>query len=294
MNYCPHCGASIGETAAFCSGCGKSLTTEAKPASFGKGVAAAVVGLSLLVGVLWATMSSNSADRRRGAPVASAAEGASVASAAEGASVASAAEVERAADVASPDVVVEEPGFVGKLLGQEPRIFLTIANGEPLALELGSAISTETATSGDTFTATLAKAILVEEREALPKGTELWGHIAHAQRSDKVKGRAELTLELDRLVLGGGEELLIAAAPMRFEARSETKKDAAKIGGATGIGALVGAIVGGKKGAAIGAGVGAGAGTGVVLSTRGEEINLPEGTQLKTNLTTTLTVEQKE
>ena len=191
MNYCPHCGASIGETAAFCSGCGKSLTTEAKPASFGKGVAAAVVGLSLLVGVLWATMSSNSADRRRGAPVASAAEGASVASAAEGASVASAAEgasvasaaeVERAADVASPDVVVEEPGFVGKLLGQEPRIFLTIANGEPLALELGSAISTETATSGDTFTATLAKAILVEEREALPKGTELWGHIAHAQR----------------------------------------------------------------------------------------------------------------
>ena len=285
MNYCPHCGASIGETAAFCSGCGKSLTTEAKPASFGKGVAAAVVGLSLLVGVLWATMSSNSADRRRGAPVASAAEGASVASAAE---------VERAADVASPDVVVEEPGFVGKLLGQEPRIFLTIANGEPLALELGSAISTETATSGDTFTATLAKAVLVEEREALPKGTELWGHIAHAQRSDKVKGRAELTLELDRLVLGGGEELLIAAAPMRFEARSEAKKDAAKIGGATGIGALVGALVGGKKGAAIGAGVGAGAGTGVVLSTRGEEIHLPEGTQLKTKLTTTLTVEQKE
>ena len=204
------------------------------------------------------------------------------------------AEVERAADVASPDVVVEEPGFVGKLLGQEPRILLTIANGEPLALELGSAISTETATSGDTFTATLAKAILVEEREALPKGTELWGHIAHAQRSDKVKGRAELTLELDRLVLGGGEELLIEAEPMRFEAQSEAKKDAAKVGGATGIGALVGAIVGGKKGAAIGAGVGAGAGTGVVLSTRGEEIHLPEGTQLKTNLTTTLTVEQKE
>ncbi len=285
MNYCPHCGASIGETAAFCSGCGKPLTAEAKPASFGKGVAAAVVGLSLLVGVLWATMSSNSADRRRGAPVASAAEGAPVASAAE---------VERAADVASPDVVVEEPGFVGKLLGQEPRILLTIANGEPLALELGSAISTETATSGDTFTATLAKAILVEEREALPKGTELWGHIAHAQRSDKVKGRAELTLELDRLVLGGGEELLIEAEPMRFEAQSEAKKDAAKVGGATGIGALVGAIVGGKKGAAIGAGVGAGAGTGVVLSTRGEEIHLPEGTQLKTNLTTTLTVEQKE
>ena len=150
------------------------------------------------------------------------------------------------------------------------------------------------ATSGDTFTATLAKAILVKEREAVPKGTELSGHIAHAQRSDKVKGRAELTLELDRLVLPDGEELLIEAEPMRFVARSTTKKDATKIGGATGVGALVGAIIGGKKGAAIGAGVGAGAGTGVVLSTRGDEIHLSEGTVLKTNLAMALTIEQKE
>ena len=273
MNYCPHCGASISGTAAFCSGCGKSLTAGSRPKHL---VAGAVVGLSLIVGILWATMGSNSADRRRGAPVASASE------------------VEAVADVASPDVVVEEPGFVGKLLGQEPRIFLTIADGEPLALELSSAISTETATSGDTFTATLAKAILVQEREALPKGTELAGHIAHAQRSDKVKGRAELTLELDRVFLEDGEELLIEAKPMRFEAQSSKKQDATKIGGATGAGALIGAIIGGKKGAAIGAGVGAGAGTGVVLSTRGEEIHLREGTQLSTNLTATLTVEQKE
>ncbi|TDI38009.1 MAG: zinc ribbon domain-containing protein [Acidobacteria bacterium] len=273
MNYCPHCGASIGGTAAFCSGCGKSLSAAAKPVHL---VAAGVVALSLLVGILWATMGSNSADRRRGGPVASADE------------------VETAADVASPDVVVEEPGFVGKLLGQKPRVFLTIGDGEPLALELTSAISTETATSGDTFTATLVKAILVDDREALPRGTELSGHIAHAQRSDKVKGRAALTLELDRLVLGDGEELLIEAEPMRFEAQSTTKKDATKIGGAAGAGALIGAIFGGKKGAAIGAGVGAGAGTGVVLSTRGDELVLPEGTQLKTNLTTTLTVEQME
>jgi hypothetical protein len=81
---------------------------------------------------------------------------------------------------------------------------------------------------------------------------------------------------------------------MRFQAQSTTRKDVTKIGGATGAGALIGAIIGGKKGAAIGAGIGAGAGTGVVLSTRGEELVLPEGTQLKTNLTTTLTVEQIE
>ena len=125
MNYCPHCGASIGGTAAFCPGCGKSLTAAKKSVHLAAGAA---VGLTLLVGLLWATMGSNSADRQRGGPVASADE------------------VETATDVGSPDVVVEEPGFVGKLLGQEPRILLTIAEGEPLALELTSAISTETAT----------------------------------------------------------------------------------------------------------------------------------------------------
>ena len=80
-------------------------------------------------------------------------------------------------------------------------------------------------------------------------------------RSDKVKGRAELTLELDSLVDASGEERHLDTQPLRFEARSTKKDDAVKIGGACGVGALVGGIVGGKKGAAIGAGVGAGAGT---------------------------------
>lgn len=66
-----------------------------------------------------------------------------------------------------------------------------------------------------------------------------------------MKGRAELTLELDRLVLGDGEEFLIEAEPMRFEAQSTKKKHGTKIGGAAGVGALVGAIIGGKKGAAV-------------------------------------------
>ena len=64
------------------------------------------------------------------------------------------------------------------------------------------------------------------------------------------------------------------------------REDAAKIGIPAGAGAVIGGIVGGKKGAAIGATVGGGAGTAVVLSTSGEEVELPRGTTL------TLPVEQ--
>src|SRR5690606_20776546 len=42
----------------------------------------------------------------------------------------------------------------------------------------------------------------------------------------------------------------------------------------------IGGIVGGRKGAAIGATVGGGAGTAVVLSTTGDEVELPGGTTL--------------
>jgi len=263
------------------------LTAAPRPPGFWKGVAAAVVGVSALVGILWATMGSNSADRRRNAPVASAAETGN-------ANEAAPAREPNAEESVSPDVVVEEPGFVGKLLGEKPHVVLTISEGQPLELELQTAISTETASTGDSFAAVLSKPILVEGHEALARGSELTGHIAHAARADKVKGRAELTLEIDRVVGPTGETLVLDASPLHFEAHSTKKKDAAKIGGASGVGALVGAIVGGKKGAAIGAGVGAGAGTGVVLSTRGEEVVLGQGTALRTTLQSSLTVEMPE
>jgi len=137
----------------------------------------------------------------------------------------------------------------------------------------------------------LAKPVLVEGREALPRGSAVSGHVSHAERSDKVKGRATLALEFDSLTIPSGEKYLLDAEPVRFEARSTKKDDAVKIGGAGGVGALIGGIVGGKKGAAIGAGVGAGAGTGAVLATRGEEVVLAEGARLDTALVSEITVE---
>jgi len=278
MKYCSQCGASVEKGVGFCSGCGTSLNSTSKKApGFGMGVAAAIVGVTVLVGILWAAMGSNSADPGRGKPVASASE-------LEDAGVMESSE----------NVVIEEPGFVGNLLGAKPRVFLTISEGESLELELRELISTETASAGDRFDAVLTKPILVEGREALPRGTVVSGHVAHAERSDKVKGLATLTLEFDALTASSGEKHLLDAEPVHFEARSTKKDDAVKIGGAGGVGALIGGIVGGKKGAVIGAGVGAGAGTGVVLATRGEEVVLAEGARLHAVLVSEVTVELVE
>lgn len=289
MKYCSECGASVEQGAVFCSSCGHSLMGgAAKSSGVWKGVAAAIVGMSVIVGALWITTASNSADPDRRGPAAAADEN-ETETTADVSEMATASEPQKGTE--TKDVVVEEPGFIGRLLGEEPRVFVTVSEGERLALELREAISTETASSGDRFTAVLTEPVLVEGREALPRGTVVIGHVAHAERSDKVKGRAQLTLELDSLELASGEKHSFEAEPLRFEARSTEKDDAIKIGGASGVGAIVGGIVGGKKGAAIGAGVGAGAGTGVVLTTRGEEVVLPEGTPLATELGAEITVE---
>ncbi|MGH9346719.1 MAG: hypothetical protein ACRD26_05570 [Vicinamibacterales bacterium] len=54
--------------------------------------------------------------------------------------------------------------------------------------------------------------------------------------------------------------------------------------------AIVGGILGGGGGAAKGAAIGGAAGTGVVLATRGKEVELPTGTDLAASLAAPLTI----
>jgi hypothetical protein len=187
--------------------------------------------------------------------------------------------------------VTEDVGFFGRVLGEEPKVFLTVRAGQELVVELDDEISTVSAITGDPFTGIVTQPILVDGHEAIPAGSKVMGHVAHAKRSDKVKGVAELSLEFDRLVAANGQEISIDADALHLKADSTQKKDAAKIGIGAGAGALVGAIIGGKKGAAIGTAVGGGAGTGVVLATRGEEIVLTAGTPITTRLLADFTVE---
>jgi hypothetical protein len=63
--------------------------------------------------------------------------------------------------------------------------------------------------------------------------------------------------------------------------KDSTKDDISKVGASTGIGAIIGAIAGGGKGAAIGAAIGGSLGTAGVLSSRGKDLRLARGQQLR-------------
>lgn len=161
---------------------------------------------------------------------------------------------------------------------------VVIPEGTALTLTLDAALSSATSNDGDAFTAKLAEDVRVGEKVAAPAGSEVRGRVTSAVRSGKVKGRARLALVFDSVVVKG-KAYPIEATGIDITAKPSKKKDAAMIGGGAGAGAIIGAIAGGKKGAAIGAAVGAGAGTGVVLTTRGKEVELAAGQALSVTLT---------
>ena len=148
----------------------------------------------------------------------------------------------------------------------------------PLEVVLDGTLASNKSVAGDKFEASLAAPLVIDGATVLEKGTKFHGHVVSAEGSGRVKGKANIALVLTDVV-HDGKTTPITTKNWAAEAKGTVKKDAAKIGIAAGVGTAIGAIAGGGSGAAKGAAIGGGAGTGVVLATKGDEVELgPETT----------------
>jgi hypothetical protein len=155
---------------------------------------------------------------------------------------------------------------------------ITVPADTTLALEMRTAVNTGTSSAGDTVTAALVEAVVVDGVEVLPAGSLLSGRVAGVTSSGKVKGRAHVAIEFDQIT--AYDETYPVAAKFDARAPSTKERDAEKIAIPAVGGAILGAVIGGKKGAAVGAAIGGGAGTAAVLMTAGDEIEIREGATL--------------
>jgi hypothetical protein len=153
----------------------------------------------------------------------------------------------------------------------------------PLEVLLDGSVSSNKSSAGDKFEASLAAPLVVDGTTVLQKGTRFHGRVVAAEGSGRVKGLANISLVLTDVV-HDGKTTPITTKNWAMEAKSTKKKDAAKIGIGAGIGTAIGAIAGGGSGAAKGAAIGGGAGTGVVLATKGDEVELGPEAKLKFTL----------
>ncbi|MEP6742456.1 MAG: YMGG-like glycine zipper-containing protein [bacterium] len=164
-----------------------------------------------------------------------------------------------------------------------------ITNGETVIGVLENGISTQTAREGDRFTITVRQPVQYE-------GAVIEGHISNVQRSGRLTGRSQMTLNFDTIRLRDGGSYRFAGilesvrttqgdtvrvdneGSVRDSSQTTKTEQRAAIG--TAVGAIIGAIAGGGKGAAIGAIVGAGGGAGSVYVQGRDDLDLGAGTEL--------------
>ncbi|HEX3126275.1 MAG TPA: TrbI/VirB10 family protein [Thermoanaerobaculia bacterium] len=163
----------------------------------------------------------------------------------------------------------------------------TVPAGTQMRVEFLKSLSSQTSEPGDIFRARVASDITDDGgRVIIPAGSEVVGVVGEAVPLRKVGGQAKLTLRFTDLVLPSGNTVPIQASFVG-EGRSETRKDAATIGGAAAGGAILGRVLSKgnrSKGAVIGAIIGAAAGTAIASRTPGEEVTIDRGTTVDLKL----------
>lgn len=169
---------------------------------------------------------------------------------------------------------------------------LFIPRDTVLVVELESSISTDVSQQGDPF-----QARVTSPNEFA--GAIVEGRITRLKRAGKVKGSSQLQLSFDSIRTADGRTSPFNASVIEIvdmgnrgesgtvdseggvRGRDNTKDDVTKVGASAGVGAIIGAIFGGGHGAAIGAAIGGSMGTAGVLTSRGKELRLERGQQLK-------------
>jgi hypothetical protein len=167
---------------------------------------------------------------------------------------------------------------------------VTIGAGTPIKIRTETELSTKSAKTGDSFTATLAEPIVIEGKAIAPRGSRVSGRIVESDPGGRVKGVATISIRLTSLRVGDRNVEIETRAVAR-QAHTTKRKDAVEVGIGAGIGAAIGAIAGGGQGAAIGAASGGAAGTGLVLATHGDPAVIGAESVLTFKLTAPVTVE---
>lgn len=195
---------------------------------------------------------------------------------------------DRTADVAQLDIYEtnREDSQVGDDVATGTFI---IPDGTQLVAVLNNPLTTQNVREGERFTLTVRSPSQYD-------GATIEGIVSSVERSGRVTGRSQMTLDFDSIRLRDGRSYRFAGILESVRTadgevvrvdnegavrdNNQTKQTATRTAIGTAVGAIIGAIAGGGKGAAIGAVIGAGAGAGSVYVQGRNDLNLDAGTEV--------------
>ena len=178
---------------------------------------------------------------------------------------------------------------------------VVVPAGTRVPLVMINSISSKHSEPGDPVYLESVYPVVVGGRVMIPAGTNVSGTVMHSKRPGRVKGRGQLGIRLDQMILPNGvirdlsgrPGALDGRSPDNFDRETGTVKsagtkgeDARDVASATATGASIGTIagaIGGRTGTGLGVGSAAGAAAGLasVLLTRGPDAMLDRGTHIE-------------
>jgi type IV secretion system protein VirB10 len=190
----------------------------------------------------------------------------------------------------------------------------TVPADTTIPLRLMNTINSRTAQPGEGLYCETIFPITVGNRIVIPVGSSVKGSVTKVVRPGRGKGKAQIGVRFDTLILPNGITLPLRATlsglggtgreefqpkESKIEGASSKGDNAGKVAETTITGAEIGAIAGAGsghavKGLGIGSLIGAGGGLVWIRASRGREIVLPSGTNLELQLSVPLTFSRDE
>jgi hypothetical protein len=148
---------------------------------------------------------------------------------------------------------------------------ISLPTGTSLTVKLENNIATSSNKTGDSFSARVTEAVLLEGKTVVPVGATVQGKVAQVSEPRRISGRPTIGIFPEALVMPDGQKFVLSASLVQtdaghgtsvsnegeFKGRGHDGQDLTEIGMATGGGMVIGGLAGGGKGVVIGGAIGA-------------------------------------
>ena len=191
------------------------------------------------------------------------------------------------------------PKSTGAVLTDAPTT-LQLPAGTAFDVLMVTPVDTRTSNVGDKIEATLAAPLYVSGKTVAQQGAVIRGEISELTRASRAKSeeeRAGVKFLFTSLETVDGEKVLHATVTNsegRMIAKSTSTRDKLLIGGGALLGAITGKVAGkDTKATVLGAVGGAVLGTGIVLASKGHELEVPAGSKVSLRVDEPITIVEK-
>ena len=161
-----------------------------------------------------------------------------------------------------------------------PSQQITVPPGTIVFVRMTDTLDTDSAYTGQVFTATLATDLAAEGYVVARTGTTVYGQVLEANSAGRASGTSQLKLQLTQIVING-TAIPILTDVFDSKGKSSRRRSFRRLFGGAGLGAAIGAIAGN---AGMGAAIGAVAGGALSVVQKGDQVQIPSEAQLEFHL----------